>query len=107
MEYREAVTDLFNNFVITMRGRGGPLREQATPREVERIIAQHSDITDEISVDNLVGVFEEADYSLHDITRRDFVKAYRAVEALTPDSVLYREVPEGADTELATEASDE
>ena len=45
------------------------------------LVTGHSAI-DEKLLDDLISVFEEADYSLHEIVRDDFLKARRAFEGL-------------------------
>jgi hypothetical protein len=82
LEYRDAITDIYNGFVAQVKESGIELDQQATPREVERRVVTAASGIDEVLLDDLVSVFEEADYSLHDIVRNDFLRARRAVDGL-------------------------
>jgi hypothetical protein len=82
LEYRDAITDIYNGFAAQVKESGIELDPQATPREVERSVVTAGSGVDEILLDDLVSVFEEADYSLHEIIRADFLRARRAVDGL-------------------------
>jgi hypothetical protein len=83
IDYREAITDVYNRLVARVRASGLELNSQATPREIERRVVTQIPGVDEVVLDRLVSVFEEADYSLHDISRSDFLKAHVALQSLS------------------------
>ena len=82
VEYRDAITDIYNRFLDQVRVSGIELDVQATPREVERNLVTAQVGIDEKLLDDLISVFEEADYSLHQIVRDDFLKAKYAFDGL-------------------------
>ena len=82
VEYRDAITDIYNRFLDQIRVSGIELDVQATPREVERNLVTAQVGIDEKLLDDLISVFEEADYSLHQIVRDDFLKAKYAFDGL-------------------------
>jgi len=83
VDYREAISDIYNRFVDQITASGIKLHSQATPREVERTVVTSVPGVDEKLLDDLVSVFEEADYSLHDIFRADFLKAQSAFDGVS------------------------
>ena len=82
IEYRDAITDIYNRLLDQVKVSGIQLDVQATPREVERNIVTAQVGIDEKLLDDLISVFEEADYSLHQIVRNDFLKAKHAFDGL-------------------------
>ena len=82
VEYRDAITDIYNRFLAQVKISGIELDVQATPREVERNLVTAQAGLDEKLLDDLISVFEEADYSLHQIVRNDFLKAKHAFDGL-------------------------
>jgi len=82
VEYRDAITDIYNRLLDQVKVSGIELDVQATPREVERNLVTAQAGLDEKLLDDLISVFEEADYSLHQIVRNDFLKAKHAFDGL-------------------------
>ena len=82
MEYREAITDIYNRLLVEVKSAGIKIHAQATPRELERNLVTRGTRIDEKLLDDLISVFEEAHYSLHPIARKDFLKAKYAFEGL-------------------------
>jgi hypothetical protein len=103
VDYREAVSDIYNRFVNQVKAAGIELDSQATPREVERNVVTTIPGINEKLLDELVSVFEEADYSLHDIVRADFMKARRSSEGLGALAPETPETPDGSDTPESNE----
>ena len=82
VEYREEVIGLFNSLLQHLRSRGIHLPSEATPREIQRrVLADNSDV-DEAHLDKVVRCFEEADYSLHTIGRRQYEAMYLSRRAV-------------------------
>ncbi|SVD46237.1 uncharacterized protein METZ01_LOCUS399091, partial [marine metagenome] len=77
---------------------------QATPREVERNLVTGDTAVDEKLLDDLISVFEEADYSLHEIVRDDFLKARSAFEGLEIRSINTEAAGESQESEMESTA---
>ena len=76
VDYREEIIALFKSLKswFTEQGLSFPL--EATPREIEVIVtASKLNISQDI-LTRLIDYFEEADYSLHSITRENYLKMY-------------------------------
>ena len=107
IEYREAITDIYNRLLEQVRASGIELDIQATPREVERNLVTGDTAIDEKLLDDLISVFEEADYSLHEILRDDFLKARRAFEGLEIRSINTEAAGESQESEMEATAEAE
>jgi len=75
VDYREEIVRLFHSY---LQQSGASIPEETTPREAPRIIRRHVAQVDASALEELVGVFEEADYSTHEMTREQFERAYIA-----------------------------
>jgi hypothetical protein len=73
---------LYNEMVGSVKGQGLTLSLKMTVREVEyRLRKAFPDLTGEVT-SSLISVFEEANYSLHPVSRREYERMYRAVEEI-------------------------
>ena len=68
----------YNLFLAGVRRRVSGISGKATPREVESVVVASGLPLDQRALEELIARFEEADYSEHDIGRRQFEAAYRA-----------------------------
>ena len=67
---------------------------QATPREMEALVVASGLFLDQRSLEIVISRFEEADYSEHDIERRQFEAMYRAWRILSEtDSPMVTRLP--------------
>ena len=78
VRFREDVVQRYNTFLGWVRARVPNLRAEATPREMEAIVASSGLVLDQRALEILISRFEEADYSEHEIGRRQFEAMYRA-----------------------------
>ena len=82
VDYREEVVRLYNDSLQELRRNGLPLSPESTPREVEHLVRQRWNGGSEAHVGQMVDRFEEADYSLHEVHRDNYVEMYRACSQL-------------------------
>ena len=82
VDYREAVVQLYNDSLQELRRYGLQLRPESTPREVEHLVRRRWNSGSEVHVGQMVDCFEEADYSLHEIQRDNYVQMYLACSQL-------------------------
>lgn len=78
VEFRDDVVQRYNSFLAVVRPRVSGISLKATPREVEAMVVNSGMAVDQRALEELIARFEEADYSEHEITRRQFEAAYRA-----------------------------
>ena len=76
VDYREEVVRIYHAFLESMGGRGTSVPKETTPREALTII-RHTGV-DEEALEQLTLSFEEADYSTHEIARKNYEEAYLA-----------------------------
>ena len=86
VDFREEIVRLYRNFAawIGERVAGTPGR---TPRELESILSVSGESLDFRAVDEIVSRFEEADYSEHEIGRRQYESTYRSWHSVVEASV--------------------
>lgn len=77
VDYREEAVRLFNSYLAPFR-TAGVLPKDATPREAEVVLVSRQLVGEVRALDTLITVFEEANYSLHPITRRQYERAFTA-----------------------------
>ena len=77
VNYREEITTLYNDFHIDQRSKDQLIEEDWTARELQSHLAGKSP-TGDYNLESLTEIFEVADYSLHDVTRRDYERFYLA-----------------------------
>ena len=78
VEFRDDIVKRYNLFLAEMRQKVSGISGKATPREVESVVVASGLPVDQRALEELIARFEEADYSEHDIGRRQFEAAYRA-----------------------------
>ncbi len=78
VEFREEIVRLYNVFLERAGQRVTGLSDQSTPREAELLVATSGVPVDERALEELIARFEEADYSEHEIGRRQYEAMYRA-----------------------------
>jgi hypothetical protein len=80
VDYREEIVRLYNEMVASAKAQGLILSTKMTARNVEnRLRKAFPDLSSEVT-GSLVSVFEEANYSLHPVSRLEYERMYRAVE---------------------------
>ena len=85
VRFREDVVQRYNAFLDWVRARVPNVSTQATPREMEALVVASGLFLDQRSLEILISRFEEADYSEHDIERRQFEAMYRAWRHIVGD----------------------
>ena len=85
VEFRADVVRRYNDFLAWIREQVPGIPDQATPREVEALAVASGLRLDQRALEEVIARFEEADYSLHEITRARFDSMYRACRRLMAD----------------------
>ena len=85
VEFREDVVRRYNDFLAWIREQVPGIPDQATPREVEALTVASGFSLDQRALEEVIARFEEADYSLHEISRARFESMYRACRQLMAD----------------------
>ena len=85
VEFREDVVRRYNDFLAWIREQVPGIPDQATPREVEALAVASGFLLDQRALEEVIARFEEADYSLHEISRARFESMYRACRRLMAD----------------------
>ena len=78
VDFREEVVRLYNLFLEWAGRTVTGVSEETTPREVELMVVGQGVRVDERALEEIIRRFEEADYSEHEITRREYEAMYRA-----------------------------
>ncbi len=78
VDYREEIVELFKSMLEWLRSKGLELPSKATPREIKQIISDAGWVISPEALANLIVCFEEADYSLHTIERKNYKTMYLA-----------------------------
>ena len=82
VDFREEIVRLYNLFVEWAGRQVEGVTERSTPREVELMIATSDVSVDDRALEQIIARFEEADYSEHVITRRQYIAMFRAWSAV-------------------------
>ena len=82
VEFRAEVVRRYNRFLAWARQSVTGIPDQATPREVEAMVVASGLPVNQRSLEEVIARFEEADYSLHQISRPRFESMYRACREL-------------------------
>ena len=85
VEFRADVVRRYNDFLAWIRQQVPGIPDQATPREVEALAVASGFPLDQRALEEVIARFEEADYSLHEISRARFESMYRACRQLMAD----------------------
>ncbi|MBI4312213.1 MAG: DUF4129 domain-containing protein [Chloroflexi bacterium] len=83
VDYREEIVALFKTILQWARAAGVNAPEDSTPREIEANVAAKLPTVDSEALGAVVRSFEEADYSLHPMTRKQYERMYLACNSLT------------------------
>ena len=78
VEFRDDIVGRYNSFLAEMQRKVSGISAKATPREMEGMVVGSGLPLDQRALEELIARFEEADYSEHEIGRRQFEAAYRA-----------------------------
>jgi transglutaminase-like putative cysteine protease len=78
VDYREEIVNLFETLVNWFRDLGIEIDTKLTSREIEYQVLDAGTGIPEKVIDRAVSCFEEADYSLHSITRSNYQDMYLA-----------------------------
>ena len=86
VDFREEIVRLYNNFAAWIGERIAGTTGR-TPRELEAILSVSGESLDFRAVDEIISRFEEADYSEHEIGRRQYEATYRSWHSVVEASV--------------------
>jgi len=78
VDYREEIVEIFRELLVWVRTSGINLPARATPREVKQILLDSKTSVPEQALELVIAIFEEADYSLHPVTRENYKKMFMA-----------------------------
>ena len=78
VDYREEIVDLFNALLDWLPKIGINLAPKATPREIQQNILNSKTNIPEPAIVQVISCFEEADYSLHSLSRNNYRTMYLA-----------------------------
>ena len=78
VDYREEIVDLFNSFLKSALKSFQGLNEAMTAREIQHRLINQIPESKHGYLEDLVSIFEVADYSLHSITRREYERIFLA-----------------------------
>lgn len=82
VDYREEIVDLFNSFFKSAKTKFQGVQEEMTPRELQTTIVNQIDASKQEPLETTVSIFEIADYSLHEMARKDYERIYIALKKL-------------------------
>ena len=75
VDYREEIVRLFNELCRTLKSGNADVRDDMTPRELERTICGRMPETVD-SIGTAVTVFELANFSTHTVRRTEYERMY-------------------------------
>ncbi|MEM2661204.1 MAG: transglutaminase domain-containing protein [Nitrososphaeria archaeon] len=78
VDYKEEIVNLFNSFLESVSKAYQGLDKNMTAREIQFKLASQIPDSKHMYLEDLVSIFEVADYSLHTITRREYEKMFLA-----------------------------
>lgn len=90
VDYREEIIQLFNNRFREARERFQSVRDNYTARELYRYLRKETPGPCHEPLREIVFIFEEANYSLHEVNREQYTRFLRAMRT-------YREALDGED----------
>jgi hypothetical protein len=82
VDYREEIVSLYNEMIAFLPDHGVRLTTKMTAREVENRVGKALPGLSNKTTNSLISIFEEANYSLHDISRTEYEKMYLAVKKI-------------------------
>ena len=83
VDYREEMVRIFNRMLRTLELETVTIDNRLTAREVERILAPALEGLPHETLQAVVAGFEEANYSIHAISRDSYVRMYLAVKEVS------------------------
>jgi transglutaminase-like putative cysteine protease/5-hydroxyisourate hydrolase-like protein (transthyretin family) len=78
VDYTEEIVAIYKDVFNQQKAKGVPLGEENTPREFQRINQEFSDSIDKQALEELVSLFEIADYSLAVLKREHYESMFLA-----------------------------
>jgi transglutaminase-like putative cysteine protease len=88
VDYTEEVVSIFKETFEFEKTKGAPISQKTTPREFENALLKTFSFESNTPLENLVSIFEVADYSLYNLGRTEYEKMYLA-------SISVKEAPMG------------
>jgi transglutaminase-like putative cysteine protease len=88
VDYTEEVVSIFKETFEFEKTKGAPISQKTTPREFENTLLKTFSFESNAPLENLVSIFEVADYSLYNLGRTEYEKMYLA-------SISVKEAPMG------------
>ena len=85
VDFREEIVRIYNDFLRWVLGRVPGASDRSTPREIEVMVVGSGLQIDQRALEEIISRFEEADYSEHVITRRQYEAMYRAWRSTVGD----------------------
>jgi transglutaminase-like putative cysteine protease len=82
VDYREEIVSLFKTLTDWLLNIGIEFTLEATPREIQRAVQQSGSDIPVSALEDSVSCFEEADFSLHPISRNAYEKMYLAQQKI-------------------------
>jgi len=82
VDYREEIVDLFNSFFKSAKAKFQGVDDEMTARELQASMLSQVRAAEHDSLETVVSIFEVVDYSLHDVTRKDYERIYVALRQL-------------------------
>jgi hypothetical protein len=82
VDYREEIVRLYNQLLGLLKNRGIALNPKMTVREVGTLLTKAFPSLPTSVTGTLVAIFEEANYSLHPISRRSYTEMYMAIREI-------------------------
>ncbi|MCI0437871.1 MAG: hypothetical protein L0177_01925, partial [Chloroflexi bacterium] len=83
VDFREEVVSIYNQFLVWARGRAPSISPEATPREVEVRLVRSGVSLNEVVLEEVIRIYEFAEFSEYDIERRHYEAMYRASKRVT------------------------
>lgn len=82
VDYKEEIVRVYNEYFSSIKGQVPGVGEEMTPREFEEVAKRNLGVEKHAALDNVVSIFEVANYSLHPIARSDYAGMYLSLVEL-------------------------
>jgi hypothetical protein len=80
VDYREEIVDVFNSFFKSAKTKFQSVNDDMAPREFQAALVNHIQASKHEPLETAISIFEVADYSLHEVTRKDYERIYLALK---------------------------
>jgi hypothetical protein len=80
VDYREEIVDVFNSFFKSAKTKFQGVNDDMTPRELQAALVNHIHASKYEPLETAISIFEVADYSLHEVARKDYERIYLALK---------------------------